>query len=86
LPNVLGDERSRETDSFSPEREFSLDAAYYTRPPVYRGLKVPEILLSGNHAMIDEWRRESARERTRRFRPDLLSYSHKEYGKGEGNN
>ncbi len=73
LPGVLGDERSRETDSFSREREFSLDAAYYTRPPEFRGLGIPEILLSGNHAKIDEWREASARERTRRYRPDLFA-------------
>ncbi len=72
LPGVIGDERSRDTDSFSREREFLLDAAYYTRPPEYRGLKVPEILQSGNHAKIDEWRRKSALERTKRLRPDLL--------------
>ena len=75
LPGVLGDERSRESDSFSEEREFCLDAAYYTRPPEYRGLSVPEVLLSGNHAKIDEWRSESARERTMRYRPDLLAKS-----------
>lgn len=73
LPGVLGDERSRETDSFTAEREFCLDAAYYTRPPEFRGLTVPEVLLSGNHAKIDEWRLESARERTLRFRPDLIA-------------
>jgi tRNA (guanine37-N1)-methyltransferase len=73
LPGVLGDERSRETDSFSAEREFCLDAAYYTRPPEFRGLAVPEVLLSGNHARIEEWRAESARERTRHFRSDLIS-------------
>jgi len=73
LPGVLGDSRSGETDSFSAEREFCLDAAYYTRPPEFRGLAVPEVLLSGNHARIAEWRTESARERTRRFRPELLS-------------
>ncbi|MDD4856710.1 MAG: tRNA (guanosine(37)-N1)-methyltransferase TrmD [Candidatus Krumholzibacteria bacterium] len=73
LPGVLGDERSRETDSFTTEREFCLDAAYYTRPPEFRGLAVPEVLLSGNHARIDEWRLESARERTLRFRPDLIA-------------
>jgi tRNA (guanine37-N1)-methyltransferase len=75
LPGVLGDERSRETDSFSAEREFCLDAAYYTRPPEFRGLAVPEVLLSGNHAKIDEWRAASARERTKRYRPDLLAKS-----------
>lgn len=71
LPGVLGDERSRETDSFTGEREASLDAAYYTRPPEYRGLAVPGVLISGNHAKIEQWRRESAMERTRRLRPDL---------------
>lgn len=73
LPGVLGDERSRETDSFSEERDFCLDAAYYTRPPEFRGQVVPEVLLSGNHAKIDEWRVRSARERTLRYRPDLLA-------------
>ncbi len=75
LPGVIGDERSRDTDSFSRDREFMLDAAYFTRPPEYRGLKIPEILQSGNHAKIDEWRKESALERTRRLRPDLLDDS-----------
>ncbi len=73
LPNVIGDERSRDTDSFSAEREFSLDAAYYTRPPEFRGLPVPEVLVSGNHARIAEWRERSARERTERHRPDLIA-------------
>lgn len=72
LPGVIGDERSRDSDSFSCDREFMLDASYYTRPTEYRGLKVPEILQSGNHAKIDEWREESALERTKRLRPDLL--------------
>jgi len=80
LPGVIGDERSRDTDSFSGEREFLLDADYYTRPHVYRGLKVPEILQSGNHAKIDEWREESALEKTKRLRPDLLDDS----GEGHG--
>ena len=72
LPGVLGDERSGESDSFTAERESCLDAAYYTRPPEFRGLAVPEVLLSGNHARIDQWRADSARERSRRFRPDLM--------------
>ncbi len=71
LPEVLGDERSRDTDSFSAERESSLDAAYYTRPPEYRGIKVPDVLVSGNHAGIAEWRERSAKERTKRFRPEM---------------
>ncbi len=77
LPGVLGDERSRESDSFDVEREFSLDAAYYTRPPEYRGLGVPEVLMSGNHAMIEQWKAQSARERTERNRPDLIERSRK---------
>ncbi len=72
LPGVLGDERSRDTDSFSADRGSSLDAAYYTRPPEYRGIKVPDILVSGNHAAIAEWRERSARERTKRFRPEMI--------------
>jgi tRNA (guanine37-N1)-methyltransferase len=83
LPGVLGDERSRETDSFSTEREFCLDAAYYTRPPEFRGLAVPEVLLSGNHAKIREWRTASAKERTLRYRPDLLAKSRSEGTKHE---
>ncbi len=71
LPGVLGDERSRETDSFSGGRGASLDAAYYTRPPEFRGFKVPDVLLSGNHGEIEKWREESARDRTRSRRPDL---------------
>jgi len=81
LPGVIGDERSRDTDSFSRDREFMLDAAYYTRPQEYRGLKIPEILQSGNHAKIDEWRTESALDRTKRLRPDLLDDSGKDPGK-----
>ena len=72
IHQVIGDERSRDSDSFSCDREFMLDAAYFTRPTEYRGLKVPEILQSGNHAKIDEWREKSALERTKRLRPDLL--------------
>jgi len=72
LPGVIGDERSRDSDSFSCDREFMLDAAYFTRPTEYRGLKVPETLQSGNHAKIDEWREKSALERTKQLRPDLL--------------
>ncbi len=75
FPGVLGDERSRDTDSFDIERKRSLDSAYYTRPPEYRGLKVPEVLISGDHAKIDDWRERSARERTLSFRPELLDGS-----------
>lgn len=71
IPGVLGDEKSRDSDSFDIERGAALDSAYYTRPPEYRGMSVPEVLLSGNHAEIERWRRESARERTASLRPDL---------------
>jgi len=49
-----------------------LDHPHYTRPAEFRGLRVPETLLSGNHAEIERWRREAALEKTRRNRPDLL--------------
>lgn len=71
IPGVLGDRRSGETDSFSPERGYALDASYYTRPAEFRGIKVPEVLISGDHAAINTWRRESARKNTIRYRPDL---------------
>lgn len=72
LAGVLHDAGSADTDSFTAAREGGLDAPWYTRPPVYRGLEVPGILLSGHHARIEEWRREEAARRTRRRRPDLL--------------
>ena len=83
LPGVLGDERSRETDSFSEERGASLDAAYYTRPPEFRGYKVPDVLLSGNHGKIEEWRAESASERTKTRRPDLMKDGDTENSEGK---
>ena len=69
---VLGNEESAHTDSFAPGREGLLDAAWYTRPAEYRGLRVPDGLMSGHHAEIEKWRRRSSLERTRRYRPDLL--------------
>jgi tRNA (guanine37-N1)-methyltransferase len=72
---VLGDRESGDTDSFAEGREGLLDCAWYTRPHDYRGLKVPETLLSGHHAEIEKWRRRSSLERTRRQRPDLLEGS-----------
>lgn len=71
LPGAIGDEESAETDSFELATEGGLDCAYYTRPPEYRGLKVPEVLLSGHHAAIAAWRRNDARGRTQERRPDL---------------
>ena len=70
LPGVLGDEQSAADESFS---HGLLEYPHYTRPAEFRGWKVPDILLSGNHAAIEAWRREQARVRTRDRRPDLGS-------------
>jgi tRNA (guanine37-N1)-methyltransferase len=69
LPGTLGHEQSAADDSFS---NGLLEAPQYTRPADFRGWKVPEVLLSGNHAEIAKWRREQAIKRTRENRPDLL--------------
>jgi tRNA (guanine37-N1)-methyltransferase len=70
LPGVLGDDSSAADESFS---RGMLEYPHYTRPAEFRGLRVPEVLLSGNHAEIDKWRKQQAQERTRERRPDLLS-------------
>jgi tRNA (guanine37-N1)-methyltransferase len=70
VPGVIGREESHERDSFGADG--ILDHPHYTRPPELRGMRVPEVLLSGNHAEIERWRREAALEKTRRNRPDLL--------------
>ena len=70
LPGVLGNELSPHHESFAGEG--LLEGPQYTRPPDFRGLKVPEILLSGDHAKIAQWRKEQALQRTRERRPDLL--------------
>ena len=69
LPNVLGKAASHEQDSFSTGL---LEHPHYTRPVEYRGSKVPDVLLSGNHAAIDQWRREQSLKRTFERRKDLL--------------
>ena len=69
LPGVLGDAESAQEDSFS---RGLLEYPQYTRPADFRGMKVPEVLLSGNHAEIARWRAEQARLRTQERRPDLL--------------
>ena len=69
IPGVLGDSESALTDSFQTEM---LDCAYYTRPAEFRGMKVPEVLLSGHHGNIERWRSDNAMERTMQRRPDLL--------------
>jgi tRNA (guanine37-N1)-methyltransferase len=69
LPGALGSDTSAVYDSFS---EGLLDYPHYTRPPEFRDMKVPDVLLGGNHAEIEKWRREAALAKTRRNRPDLL--------------
>jgi tRNA (guanine37-N1)-methyltransferase len=69
IPGVLGDSQSAQEDSFA---EGLLDHPHYTRPAEYKGWKVPDVLLGGNHAAIASWRREAALEATRSRRPDLL--------------
>jgi tRNA (guanine37-N1)-methyltransferase len=69
LPDVLGDPTGAEDDSHAMGL---LEYPHYTRPPEFRGWKVPEILLSGDHGKVDKWRREQALERTFRKRPDML--------------
>lgn len=69
LPGAMGDETSALTDSF---QDNLLAPPVYTRPAEFNGWRVPEVLLSGNHALIDAWQEEQALERTARLRPDLL--------------
>ena len=69
IPGVIGAERGAEDESF---HDGLLEHPQYTRPSVFRGMQVPDVLLSGNHARIDEWRRDESLKRTRDFRPDLL--------------
>jgi tRNA (guanine37-N1)-methyltransferase len=68
IPGVLGDDESAAEESFSAGL---LEYPHYTRPADFRGMKVPEVLLSGHHAEIEKWRSEQARRRTRERRPDL---------------
>jgi tRNA (guanine37-N1)-methyltransferase len=70
LPGALGCGESAQRESFS---EGLLDFPQYTRPAEYRGLKVPDVLLSGNHAEIERWRREKSVEKTLKRRPDLMA-------------
>ena len=69
LPGVLGDDDSSRDESFS---HGLLEYPQYTRPAEFRGMKVPEVLLSGNHAQIAQWRAEQSKQRTKERRPDLL--------------
>ncbi len=70
IPGVIKEAESHQQDSFSSGL---LDYPHYTRPPEFRGLTVPEILLSGHHAKVAEWRRKQALKRTKERRPDLLA-------------
>jgi tRNA (guanine37-N1)-methyltransferase len=72
IPGVLGNALSAYDDSFSPAVGGLLEAPAYTKPALWRGLPVPEVLLSGHHGKIEQWRRERSAERTRSRRPDLL--------------
>jgi len=74
IPGVLGNSESIETESF---QESLLEGPHYTRPAEFRGLRVPDVLRSGNHAAIAKWRAEQAREFTRQRRPDLLGAAEK---------
>ena len=70
LPGVLGDDQSSVDESFG--NSGFLEAPQYTKPAEFRGMQVPEVLLSGNHAKIREWRMQQSLQKTRRVRPDLL--------------
>ncbi len=72
LPGVLGNAESAVDDSFSGATAGLLEAPVFTKPPSWRGLDVPEVLLSGHHGQISAWRAEQSRARTRQRRPDLL--------------
>ena len=73
LPGVLGNEESSRNESFGEANDGLLDCPQYTRPAEFRGWKVPEVLLGGNHEEIKRWRRAASREKTKRLRPDLTA-------------
>ena len=73
VPGVLGGEKAAEMESFN---NGMLEYPQYTRPAVFRGMKVPDVLLSGNHAEIARWREEQSQIRTKARRPDLLKTEH----------
>lgn len=77
IPGVLGEEKSLTHESFTRNL---LDFPQYTRPAEFRGWKVPDVLLSGNHAQIEKWRRDQSLTKTRRLRPDLLTNDEHETG------
>ncbi len=69
IPNVIGNSESVITESF---QENLLEAPQYTRPEEFRGLKVPDVLISGHHENIKKWRKEKALEKTKNIKPELL--------------
>lgn len=72
-PGVLADPASHAQDSFSPDVDGLLDCPHYTRPEVWRGVAVPEVLMSGNHALVARWRRDQSLAQTQRLRPQLIA-------------
>lgn len=72
-PGVLGDQDSHALDSFNPALDGLLDCPHYTRPEVWEGQSVPEVLLSGHHGNIERWRRQQRLALTRQYRPDVLA-------------
>lgn len=71
-PGVLHDEGSHQSDSFNPSLDGLLDCGHYTRPEEWNGQRVPDVLLSGHHAQIDQWRRQQSLALTQSLRPDLI--------------
>ena len=82
LPNVIGSKESLNEESFATSGDFAglIEYPHYTKPPIWNGQTVPEVLLSGNHASIKEWRLGQARDLTRKLRPDLWAQKHKSNG------
>ncbi len=72
VPGVLGDLNSAHRDTFGPESDGLLQGPVYTRPSEFRGLTVPDVLISGDHAAVERWRKDISLSRTRERRPDLL--------------
>jgi len=74
IPGILGNPESVIDDSFS-RLDSLIEGPVFTKPPIWRGLEVPEVLRSGNHGLVAQWRKDQARARTQIFRPDLLPNS-----------
>ncbi len=72
VPGVLGNEESAQIDSFSEQMAGKLEYPLYSKPPIFEGLSVPDVLLSGNHQGIQRWRDQEALNLTKKYRPDLL--------------